>query len=110
MTGPSPSHDIAALLSMIGDVPVTTDPAVVRKRSRDFFWYSPVLNAQLNGLSAEVVVTPRDETDVVRTAAACARLGISITPRGAGTGNYGQAVPLRAASSSTCRAWPRWNG
>ena len=27
---------------------------MVRRRSRDFFWYSPVLNEQLNGKSADV--------------------------------------------------------
>jgi FAD/FMN-containing dehydrogenase len=66
----------------------------VRRRSRDFFWYSPVLNQQLRDKSADIVVCPRDEADVVRVAAACARHRVPITPRGAGTGNYGQAVPL----------------
>jgi FAD/FMN-containing dehydrogenase len=87
-------HDIARLLRDIGDVPVTTDLQRVRLRSRDYFWYSPVLNAQLRGKSADIVVTPRDEADVVRVAAACWKHRVPITPRGAATGNYGQAVPL----------------
>jgi FAD/FMN-containing dehydrogenase len=91
---PAARHDIDALLRDIGDVPVTTDPQRIRLRSRDYFWYSPVLNAQLHGKSADVVVTPRDEADVVRVAAACWKHRIPITPRGAATGNYGQAVPL----------------
>ena len=89
-----PSHDIAALLSEIGDVPVQTDPTTVRRRSRDFFWYSPVLNRQLHGKAADAVVMPRDEADVLTIAAACYRHRVPLTVRAAATGNYGQAVPL----------------
>jgi FAD/FMN-containing dehydrogenase len=90
----SPGHDLAVLRDDIAGVPVIDDPVAVRRRSRDFFWYSPVLNTQLRDKSADIVVCPRDEGDVVRVAAACARHRVPLTPRGAGTGNYGQAVPL----------------
>ena len=86
---------IAAVLAEIDGVPVIADPTTVRRRSRDFFWYSPILTAQLAGKSADVVVTPRNEEDVIRVARACVRHGVPLTPRGAGTGNYGQAVPLQ---------------
>src|ERR1700751_886849 len=76
-------------------MPLVTDPKVVRRRSRAFFWYSPILNEQLDGKSADLIVVPRDENDVVRAAAACARHRVPITVRAGGTGNYGQAVPLR---------------
>lgn len=92
---PAPRYDIAGLLADLGDVPVVTDSTTVRRRSRDYFWYSPILNAQLHGLSADVVVVPRNEADVVKVAAACARRRIPLTPRGLSTGNYGQAVPLQ---------------
>lgn len=85
---------IDAVLADIGDVPVITEPQVVRRRSRDFFWYSPVLNEQLKDKAADVIVAPRDEADVVAVAAACARHRVPLTVRGGGTGNYGQAVPL----------------
>ena len=87
-------YDIEGFLREVGDVPVTTDMQRVRLRSRDYFWYSPVLNKQLHGKSADVVATPRNEADVIRIAATCAKLRIPLTPRGAATGNYGQAVPL----------------
>ena len=87
-------HDIDGFLKLIGDVPVTTDMQRVRLRSRDYFWYSPVLNKQLHGKTADIVATPRNEADVIAVAAACAKLRIPLTPRGAATGNYGQAVPL----------------
>jgi hypothetical protein len=87
--------DLPRLIDDLGDIPVVTDSKVVRRRSRDFFWYSPVLNELLNDKSADLVVSPRDEADVVRVAAACARHRVPITVRAGGTGNYGQAVPLR---------------
>ncbi|MBV8744846.1 MAG: FAD-binding oxidoreductase, partial [Xanthobacteraceae bacterium] len=89
-----PRYDIDGLLSAIAGVPFITDPVAVRRRSRDFFWYSPILNEQLNGKSADVIVAPRDETEIVGVVAACVRLRIPITVRAGGTGNYGQAVPL----------------
>lgn len=82
------------LVAELGDIPVVTEQKVVRRRSRDFFWYSPILNAQLDGKSADLIVLPRHEDDVVRTAALCARHRVPITVRAGGTGNYGQAVPL----------------
>jgi FAD/FMN-containing dehydrogenase len=85
---------IDALLAELGDIPVVTDPGVVRKRSRDFFWYSPILDAALRGKSADAIVAPRDEADILVVAAACARHRVPLTVRAGGTGNYGQAVPL----------------
>ena len=48
----------AALISDLGDVEVITDPARVQLKSRDFYWYSPVLKRQLESVCAELVVEP----------------------------------------------------
>jgi hypothetical protein len=88
-------YDIAALKEDLAGIALIDETQVVRKRSRDFFWYSPILNEQLSGKSADIIVAPRDEADVLKVAAACARHRVPITPRGGGTGNYGQAVPLQ---------------
>jgi FAD/FMN-containing dehydrogenase len=88
------SSTVAALIADLGDIAVVTEPKIVRRRSRDFFWYSPILNEQLDGKSADLIVTPRDEAEVVRVAAVCARHRVPLTVRAGGTGNYGQAVPL----------------
>jgi FAD/FMN-containing dehydrogenase len=85
---------IDRLLDDLAGIPASTVPTLVRQKSRDFFWYSPVLNEQLRHKTAEAVLMPRDEADVLRIAAACVRHRVPITPRGSGTGNYGQAVPL----------------
>jgi FAD/FMN-containing dehydrogenase len=78
----------------LGDVPYVTAPNVVAAKSRDFFWYSPILKEQLAERVGDVVVSPRSEGDVVAVAALCAAHTLALTVRGAGTGNYGQAVPL----------------
>jgi FAD/FMN-containing dehydrogenase len=94
VTDAEPSAAVLAFLDDIAGVPATTDRQTVRRRSRDFFWYSPVLNVELAGKSADVIVTPCSEADVLRVAAAAVRHRLPVTPRGSGTGNYGQAVPL----------------
>jgi FAD/FMN-containing dehydrogenase len=89
------SDSLASLIGDLDDIAVVTDPKVVRRRSRDFFWYSPILTEQLDGKSADLIVSPRNEQEVVRVAAACARHRVPLTVRAGGTGNYGQAVPLQ---------------
>jgi FAD/FMN-containing dehydrogenase len=90
----SDRYDIKGFAAAIAGVPVIDEPALVRLRSRDFFWFSPILKAELQRKSADLVVCPRDEADVVRVAGAAARHRVPVTVRGGGTGNYGQAVPL----------------
>jgi hypothetical protein len=87
-------YPIGALLADIDGIPLTTDAIDLRRKSRDFYWYSPILNEQLKDKIADVAVTPRDEADVVRVAAACARHRVPLTVRGGATGNYGQCVPI----------------
>jgi FAD/FMN-containing dehydrogenase len=90
---PHRAHDIAALKAALPGLALIEDRALVRQRSRDFFWFSPILDRQLRGKSADVVAVPRSEAEVIALAAACAKLRIPITLRGAGTGTYGQGVP-----------------
>jgi FAD/FMN-containing dehydrogenase len=87
-------YDIAALKGRLEGIRTEDNPALVRQKSRDFYWYSPILKRQLDQVTADVVVSPTSEAEVVRTLAAAFELGIPVTPRGTGTGNYGQAMPL----------------
>lgn len=86
--------DIAALKRDLGGIKVDDHPAIVQQKSRDFYWYSPVLKQQLDHVTGDLIVTPRNEAEVMRVLAACYRHGVPVTPRGSGTGNYGQAMPL----------------
>ena len=91
---PRPAADWTRFETELGGVPCITEPTVVRQKSRDFFWYSPILKAQLDHKTADIVTCPRTEAEVVAVAAQCARWRVPLTVRGGGTGNYGQAVPL----------------
>jgi FAD/FMN-containing dehydrogenase len=86
--------DIARLKAELEGIRIEDNPAIVKQKSRDFFWYSPVLKRQLDHITADLVVSPQNEAEVVRVLAGCHKLGVPVTPRGAGTGNYGQAMPL----------------
>lgn len=85
---------IAAFRADLGDIPQEDNPRIVQQRSRDHYWYSPVLKAKLDHVTAEVVVSPRTNEEVKTVLRAAFKHGVAITPRGAGTGNYGQAMPL----------------
>ncbi|TPJ74074.1 FAD-binding oxidoreductase [Mesorhizobium sp. B2-7-1] len=86
--------DIAALKRDLDGIKVDDHPAIVQQKSRDFYWYSPVLKAQLDHIKGDLIVTPKNEDEVIRVLAACHKHGVPVTPRGSGTGNYGQAMPL----------------
>jgi len=57
---------LSAFLERLGDVPISRDPAEIRRKSKDYFWFSPVLAEELQHLEAEVIVTPRDRADLLR--------------------------------------------
>ncbi|KZE34531.1 FAD-binding oxidoreductase [Chelatococcus daeguensis] len=87
-------YDIEGLKSRIDGIKTEDNPALVRQKSRDFFWYSPTLKRQLENVTGDILVSPASESEVLRVLAAAYELGIPVTPRGTGTGNYGQAMPL----------------
>jgi hypothetical protein len=86
---------VTALADLVADpLRVTSNPQVVERLSRDFYWYSPILKKLLDGKRGDVVVQPVNELEVRRVLAYCHEHDIAVTARGSGTGNYGQAVPL----------------
>jgi len=85
---------IAACKAALAGLEIDDNPATVRQKSRDFFWYSPVLKARLDHLTADFVAAPRDAAEVAAALAAAHAHDVPVTARGAGTGNYGQAMPL----------------
>jgi FAD/FMN-containing dehydrogenase len=88
---------IAAALSQLMADParVLTAPAVLDRLSHDFYWYSPILRPQLADKVADVAVQPVSVDEVLAVMRFALRHEIPVTARGAGTGNYGQCVPLR---------------
>ena len=86
--------DLTAFRAALGDIPVQDHPKIVLQKSRDHYWYSPRLKAELEHVTAQLVVAPRTQDEVKTVLAAAFKTGVPVTPRGAGTGNYGQAMPL----------------
>ncbi len=86
----------AELSSIVGDAArVLTAPAVLDRLSHDFYWYSPVLRPQLEDKVGEVAVQPVNREEMLAILRFAYGADIPVTVRGAGTGNYGQCVPLQ---------------
>ncbi|MEM9437664.1 MAG: FAD-binding oxidoreductase, partial [Pseudomonadota bacterium] len=56
--------------------------------------YSPVLKDRLDHVTADFLCIPEDEAQVIEILKTCYEFDVPVTTRGAGTGNYGQAMPL----------------
>lgn len=73
---------------------VITEPQQLEKLSLDYFHFSPLLDQQLRDKRGNLAVRPTTEADIITVAQICVRYRIPLTIRGAGTGNYGQCIPL----------------
>ncbi|WP_106745772.1 FAD-binding oxidoreductase [Yoonia maritima] len=87
--------NMTAAKAALSHLDVEENPHAIRTASRDFFWYSPVLKARMDHLLADFVVRPRNEAEVIEILKVCYEHDVPVTTRGAGTGNYGQAMPMR---------------
>ena len=88
-------RDLSFLTTELGDIPVFTDPARRKQRSRDFYWYSPRLRPMFDDVVADMVIVPRNEDEALQAIRLCWKHDVPLTARGTGTGNYGQAIPLK---------------
>ncbi|MEG4961737.1 FAD-binding protein, partial [Microcoleus sp. K4-C2] len=89
------SIDWDAFSSELSGIEIISDRAQVVKLSHDYYHFSPVLQPLLSDKTGDLVVRPASEAEVLRIAAACVKFKIPLTVRGAGTGNYGQCIPLK---------------
>ncbi|AGT07232.1 FAD-binding oxidoreductase [Paracoccus aminophilus] len=87
--------NIDAAKAALAHLDIDDNPPSVKAKSRDFFWYSPVLKDRLDGVCADFVVMPRSQDEVIEVLRICHAHDVPVTVRGAGTGNYGQAMPLK---------------
>ncbi len=86
--------NIAAAKAALSHLDLDENPNSLKAKSRDFFWYSPVLKDRLDHITGDFVVAPRNEAEVIEVLRTCYEHDVPVTTRGAGTGNYGQAMPL----------------
>jgi FAD/FMN-containing dehydrogenase len=84
----------AELVEELGPRGVSLDRRVREKASIDGAKMSPIIVEQLPLGMADIVAFPTSAEQIAVVVAAAVRHGVSVTPRGKGTGNYGQAIPM----------------
>ena len=84
------------LRALLGDDGVTTDHRVRERVSVDGATMSPLILELLPLGLADVVAFPTSAEQIAACVAAAVRHRVPVTPRGKGTGNYGQAIPMPA--------------
>jgi FAD/FMN-containing dehydrogenase len=83
------------LVELLGERGISVELAAREKASLDGAKMSPILAAQLPLGLADIVAFPTSAEEIAQVVALAVQHGIAITPRGKGTGNYGQAIPMR---------------
>jgi FAD/FMN-containing dehydrogenase len=65
------------------------------KLSKDHYWFSPILENKLKDKIADGIALPANEAEIIDLLKFSYDERVPVTVRGAGTGNYGQAIPLQ---------------
>jgi len=86
--------DWGAIAQLLDPIETILAPDQVAKLSKDYYHFSPILAEQLADSVGDLVVRPKTEAEVLKVAQVCVFAKLPLTVRGAGTGNYGQAIPL----------------
>ncbi len=90
----STTIDWEAISSELAGIEIIQDTERLAKLSLDYYHFSPVLQPLLEEKRGDLVVRPCTEEEVLKIAKICVKYKAPLTVRGAGTGNYGQCVPL----------------
>ncbi|MBE9063681.1 FAD-binding oxidoreductase [cf. Phormidesmis sp. LEGE 11477] len=90
----TPSVNWQQFAQSLSPIETLLDPNQIDKLSKDYYYFSPILTEQLENKVGDLVVRPKNEAEVLAVAKACVEAKVPLTIRGAGTGNYGQAIPL----------------
>ena len=86
--------DRQAIAKELAGIKTTANSDRLTKLSLDYYHFSPILTEQLQDKRGELAVFPITESEVLRVARTCLKHKVPLTVRGAGTGNYGQCIPL----------------
>ena len=88
------SPTINKVQEALSHLEIITDPHQISKLSLDYYHFSPILQPKLQDKRGDMVVRPTTEAEVIEIAQTCVKYKVPLTVRGAGTGNYGQCIPL----------------
>jgi len=94
MTSSSITALHAELVELLGERGVSLDLRTRERASVDEATMSPIISEQLPLGLADLVAYPADADQIAAVLAAAYRHRVPVTPRGKGTGNYGQGIPL----------------
>lgn len=94
MTEPDYTALEAELRDLLGPRGVSSDMRQREKASVDGARMSPIIAEMLPLGIADLVAFPTTAQEIADVVGLAARHGVAITPRGKGTGNYGQAIPM----------------
>ncbi|WP_176082593.1 FAD-binding oxidoreductase [Martelella sp. HB161492] len=86
--------DYQQIKAELEGIAIEDNPAMVLRKSRDFYWYSPILKAQLEHVTGDLIVSPENEDELIKVLKVAFKHDAPVTARGGGTGNYGQSMPL----------------
>ncbi|WP_165067972.1 FAD-binding oxidoreductase [Marisediminicola senii] len=84
----------AELTALLGPRGASIELRAREKASVDGAKMSPIITELLPLGLADIVAFPTSAEQIAEVVAAAVRHGVAITPRGKGTGNYGQGIPL----------------
>ncbi|CAN5325642.1 FAD-binding oxidoreductase [soil metagenome] len=83
------------LRELLGPENVSAAADTLRRVSVDEATMSPILRPRIPSRTADLHATPPSAELIAETVGAAVRHGVPVTARGRGTGNYGQAIPLK---------------
>jgi hypothetical protein len=84
----------AELRELLGTRGVSSDLRLRERASVDGGRMSPIISELLPLGLADLVAFPTTAQEIADVVAAAVRHAVPVTPRGKGTGNYGQAIPM----------------
>ena len=91
--------NIADAKAKLSHLDMEQNPATVRNKSRDFFWYSPVLKDAMDHLEADFVINAKSEDEIIEILRVCYAHDVPVTMRG---GGHRQLRPSHAACGGLC--------
>ena len=89
-------------LKQVNNLEIIESQSDIKRLSKDFYNYSPILTEKLDGCIADLVVRPSDHNAVKRVAEICWEFSIPLTLRG--SGSFLSSGPYDLANTSSKQA------